>query len=178
MERRRRGRRTAVVVAAVLCAGAGVAGCSSSSRPVGSPASSAAAAAQSALASGASQLASAAGGLASAAASAIASARAAASSALAGVKGGLDAREDVTIGEVVTGSDDRTDAPLTITNHQSTPGRYTIEVDFKDQSGKLLDAVVVSVPELAPGATTDAAARSHRELSGPVTAEVGAALRY
>ncbi|GAA2227009.1 MULTISPECIES: hypothetical protein [Kitasatospora] len=157
--------------AAVLCAGGGLAGCASSGKPPASPASSAVSAAQSALASAAS-------GLASQAASALASAESAASSALAGVKGGLNATDDVVIGPVVRGTDGTTDAPLTITNHQSKPFRYIIEVDFKDGSGKLLDAVVVNVPEVAPGATADAAARSHREFPGQVTAVVVTALRY
>ncbi|MGK4583562.1 hypothetical protein [Kitasatospora sp. HPMI-4] len=175
---RRRVHRALAAAAAVLTAGAGLAGCASSARPPVSPASSAVSAAQSALASGASQFATAASGLASQAASALASAESAASSALAGVKGGLNATGDVTVGSVVRGSDGTADAPVTVTNHQSKPSRYTIEVDFKDQSGKLLDAVVVNIPELAPGATTEAAARSHRELPGQITAVVGLALRY
>ncbi|MDH6126793.1 hypothetical protein [Kitasatospora sp. GP82] len=180
--KRRQVCRTAAVAAAALLAGAGMSGCSSSGRSAGSAASSAVSAAQSAaqsaLASGASQLSSAAGGLASSVASAIASAQAAASSALASIKGGLDAKEEVTIGTVVTGTDGRSDAPLTIVNHQSESSHYTIEVDFKDQSGQLVDAVVVDVPDVAAGATAEATARSDRSLPSPVTAVVSTALRY
>ncbi|MDH6131872.1 type IV secretory pathway TrbL component [Kitasatospora sp. MAA4] len=175
----------------------GAAGCSSSTTvKVSSAASSAAAAAQSlasqaqsaaqSLASEAasagqsiaSQGASAAGGLGSAAASAASSAAAAASSALASIQGGLDATGDVTLGEVSAGADGRSDVTVFVTNHQTSANHYTVQVDFKDASGSLLDATVVTVPSLAAGQTADVTARSNRTLSGTVKASVGAALRY
>ena len=164
--------RLSAAAAAVLL----LAGCSSGSNPT-SAASSAVAAARSA----ASALASAAGGLGSAAASAagdLGSAASAASSAFAGIKGGVDAKSDVQLGTVVTASDGRADVPLTITNHGSKNYRYTVQINFEDQSGSLLDVVVVTAPEVARGSSTQSTARSHRTLSGTVTATVGAALRY
>ncbi|AUG77008.1 hypothetical protein CFP65_2156 [Kitasatospora sp. MMS16-BH015] len=187
--------RRPTVAAAVALAGAALllTGCSSgSSGNAGSAVSSAAAAAQSA----ASAAASAANGLASSAASAAAgaqsavaslaggaesaaaSAQSAAASALAGVKDGVDAKADVTLGPVVTGSDGRSDAPVTVTNHATKGYRYSIEVTFKDSSGSVVDAVVVTVPEVAPAAVAQASARSNRTLDGTVTATLGAAVRY
>ncbi|MEU5049160.1 hypothetical protein [Streptomyces sp. NPDC021096] len=111
-------------------------------------------------------------------ASAVAAAEAAATSALANVKGGLDAKADVALGSVTIGSDGRAEVPVNVTNHDSKPRRYTIVVDFKDQSGNLLDVAVLEVPQVAAGGTAQATARSNRDLTGTVTTEVRNALRY
>ncbi|RKN60018.1 hypothetical protein D7231_33615 [Streptomyces klenkii] len=162
--------RCALAALAIMLGGAGLTGCSSN-KPAGSPASSAASAAR----SGASAVASAAG---SAAASVAASAEAAAEAALANVKGGLNATADVTLGTTATGSNGRVEVPVNVTNHDAKPRHYTILIDFRDQSGNLLDAIVLEVPETAAGATSHATARSNRDLAGTVTAEVRRALRY
>ncbi|NEA59529.1 hypothetical protein G3I60_36555 [Streptomyces sp. SID13666] len=162
--------RCAAAALAVMLGWAGLTGCSSDS-PASAPASSAA----SAVRSGASSAASAAS---SAAASAAASAQAAASSALENVKGGLDAKADVTLGPLTTGSDGRTDVPVKVTNHDAKSRRYTGLVNFKNQSGTVVDVSALNVPEVAAGATADATARSNRTLTGTVTAEVLSALRY
>ncbi|GAA0701522.1 hypothetical protein GCM10010193_65480 [Kitasatospora atroaurantiaca] len=94
------------------------------------------------------------------------------------MKGGLDAKGDVALGTVVTGSDGRADVPVTVTNHASQGYQYTVQVNFDDPSGNLLDTVVISVPEVAAGGTAQATASSHRKLAGTVTAAVGNALRY
>ncbi|MDH6574941.1 hypothetical protein [Kitasatospora sp. MAP5-34] len=156
---------SAGTVAAVLL----LAGCSSSGNPT-SAASSALAAAR----SGASALASAANGLGSA----VASAESAASSAFASIKGGLDAKTDIELGTVVTGSDGRSDVPITVTNHGTQSYRYTVQINFDDQSGNLVDTVIVNVPEVVAAGTAQAAARSNRNLPSPVTAKVGNAVRY
>lgn len=181
-------RRTRRVLApAVLLVGAallGTAGCSSSSsnkvssevsaaESLASRGAGAANSIASQAASGASALSSLAGGLSSSAASA----EAAASSAMAKVKG-LDASGDVKLGSVSTGSDGHTDVPLTVTNHQTQAQQYTIQVDFKDSTGKLLDVAVVSVPSVAAGQSAQATARSTHTLSGTVTASVANAVRY
>ncbi|WP_441246313.1 hypothetical protein [Kitasatospora sp. McL0602] len=161
-------RRTASAVA-LATAAALLSGCSS-----GSSASSAVSSAAAVVNSGASALASAANGVSSAAASA----QSAAASALAGVTDGVDAKADVMLGAVTTASDGRSEVPVTVTNHGSKAYRYSVEVTFEDSSGKALDVVVLSVPETAASATAQATARSNRNLSGTVTAKVGAALRY
>ncbi|MFD6556066.1 hypothetical protein [Streptomyces sp. NPDC058398] len=171
---KRQTNRSAVVGVAVMLGWAGLTGCSSDDSS-SSPASSAA----SVVRSGASDLASAASSAAaSAVTSAAASASAAASSALEGVKGGLDAKSDVTLGSVSTGSDGKAEVPVTVTNHDSKSRSYTIVVNFKDQSGNLLDVAVLDVSDVAAGKTAHATARSNRDLTGTVTTEVGNALRY
>lgn len=166
--------RCAVVGIAVMLGWAALTGCSSDKSP-SSPASSAA----SAVKSGASDLASAASSAAASAVTAGASsAEAAASSALEDVKGGLDAKSDVILGSVATGSNNKAEVPVTVTNHDSKSRSYTIVVNFKDQSGNLLDVAVVEVADVAAGKTTHATAKSNRDLTGTVTAEVSNALRY
>ncbi len=150
---------------------AGTTGCSSNESS-NSPAASAARSGASAVASAASSAA------ASAVASAVAAAEAAATSALANVKGGLNAKEDVALGSVTIGSVSRAEVPVNVTNHDSKPRRYTIVVDFKDQSGNLLDVAVLEVPQVAAGGTATATARSNRDLTGSVITEVRNALRY
>ncbi|MFD8319085.1 hypothetical protein ACFVZ3_40795 [Kitasatospora purpeofusca] len=182
---RRPGRAVAAVVGAALLGGAALAGCSSSSS-AGSAVSSAAgqvgsgiAGAASAAASAASSaLASAAGGLSSSLASAASSAQAAASSALAGVKGGLDAKADVSAG-AVSFTDGKAQTTLTVTNHESQgSARYVVQVNFTDDSGNVLDATAVTVPDVEAGKSTDVKAVSNRDLSGSVKAVVANAVRY
>ncbi|MFD8755233.1 FxLYD domain-containing protein [Kitasatospora sp. NPDC059577] len=191
--RRRRHAVAGVLTAALVGIGA-LAGCSSgqSASSVASQAASAVAKGASAAASAASALASAAGGAGSAlasvaggAGSALASAEAraseavsSASSAVAGIKGGLDAKGDVTVGAVTTGTDNKEQVQLTVTNHGQQTYRYVIQVNFTDESGKVVDATAVTVPDLAAGQSVQAAARSNRELSGTVKAEVANAIRY
>ncbi|MET8627556.1 hypothetical protein ABZW30_28050 [Kitasatospora sp. NPDC004669] len=179
----RRRRAVAGVSAAVVVGAVALAGCSSGTSP-GSAASQAASAVQkaaSAAASAASALASAAGGAGAAIASAEARASAAvsaASSAVAGIKGGLDAKGDVTVGAVTTGTDGKTLAQLTVTNHGQQSYRYVIQVNFTDENGKLLDATAVTVPDVAVGQGIQATARSNLSLSGTVKAEVANAVRF
>ncbi|MER7754312.1 FxLYD domain-containing protein [Kitasatospora sp. NPDC097643] len=180
---RRQHRLAAGVLAAAVAGATALAGCSSGSTP-SSVASSAAAAVSkgaSAAASVASALASAAGGIGSAISSAEAQASAAvsaASSAVAGIKGGLDAKGDVTAGAVTTGSDGKAQVELTVTNHAQQSYRYVIQVNFTDGSGKVLDATAVTVPDVAAGQSAQATARSNRDLTGTVKAEVANAVRY
>ncbi|GAA1972417.1 hypothetical protein [Kitasatospora viridis] len=177
----------AVATGAALSLGLALAGCSSSSSSKAtSAASSAASAAQSALSSiggqVASQAASAASSALSAAASfgssAVASAQSAASSAFASATGGLDATGDVSLGTVATGSDGKAQVPVTVTNQQSDAKRYTVQVDFKDQNGSLLDTVVLNVGPVPAGQSANATATGNRSLSGTVNASVERAVRY
>ncbi|MBV2153785.1 hypothetical protein RZ50_013115 [Kitasatospora sp. SUK 42] len=148
-------------------------------------AASAAASAASAASALASAIGGAIGGAAGGAASALASiearaseAASAASSAVAGIKGGLDAKADVAVGAVTTGSDGRAQAQLTVTNHGQQSYRYVIQVNFTDGSGGVLDAVAVTVQDVAVGHSVQATARSNRSLPGGTGAEVANAVRY
>ncbi|MFE6053547.1 FxLYD domain-containing protein [Kitasatospora sp. NPDC056446] len=180
---RHRYRAVAGVLAAALAGAVALAGCSSG-KSASSVASEAAAAVEkgaSAAASAASALASAAGGAGAAIASAEAQASAAvsaASSAVSGIKGGLDAKADVSLGEVTTGSDGKAQVQLTVTNHGQQSYRYVVQLDFTDGSGKVLDATAVTVQDVAAGQSAQATAHSNRDLSGTVKAEVANAVRY
>ncbi|MGW3041822.1 FxLYD domain-containing protein [Kitasatospora sp. NPDC001159] len=180
---RPRHRAVAGVLAAAVVGGVALAGCSSGTSASGtaSQAASAVQKAASAAASAASALASAAGGAGAAIASAEAQASAAvsaASSAVAGIKGGLDGKGDVTVGAVTAGTDGKTLAQLTVTNHGQQSYRYVIQVNFTDENGKLLDATAVTVPDVAVGQSVQATARSNLNLSGTVKAAVANAVRF
>ncbi|MFE7525139.1 FxLYD domain-containing protein [Kitasatospora sp. NPDC057542] len=176
-------RAVAGVLAAVVAGAAALGGCSSG-KSAQSVASSAAAAVEkgaSAAASAASALASVAGGAGAAIASAQAQASAAvsaASSAVAGIKGGLDAKADITTGAVTTGSDGKPQVSLTVTNHGQQSYRYVIQLNFTDESGKVVDATAVTVQDVAPGQSAQATAHANRDLSGTVKAEVANAVRF
>ncbi|WP_344335815.1 FxLYD domain-containing protein, partial [Kitasatospora putterlickiae] len=105
------------------------------------------------------------------------SAQAAASSAIAGVKGGLDAKGDVAVGAVAF-VDDKAEVTLTVTNHGQQNSRYVIQVNFTDDSGNVLDVAAVTLPDVAVGQSAEAKARSNRDLTGSVKAEVANAVRY
>ncbi|MFB6892658.1 FxLYD domain-containing protein [Kitasatospora sp. NPDC056327] len=181
---RRPRRAAAAVLGAALLGGAALAGCSSDANP-GSAVSSAAAQAGSGIAGAASAaasaassaLASAAGGVSSALASVASSAQAAASSAIADVKGGLDAKGDVTAGAVSI-ADGKAEVTLTVTNHEQESNQYVVQVNFTDDSGNVLDATAVKVPDLAAGQSTEVKARSNRDLTGSVKAVIANAVRY
>ncbi|MFD8423690.1 hypothetical protein [Streptomyces sp. NPDC059466] len=137
----------------------------------------------------ASQAASAAASLASAASSVLASATAGAGNSLASATAeagrrfdeftsGLDAKDEVTVGDRVrTDSDGRSTVGITATNPTSTSRTYIVQVDFRDQDGKLLDTVVVKVDDVPADGSKDATARSTRSLSGAVGSDVARAVR-
>lgn len=93
------------------------------------------------------------------------------------VKDGVNATGDVKAGQ--TGPDgDRTVAEITATNPQDKTADYTVMVNFRDGEGNLLDAVVLSIDGVEPGASKSGTARSNRTLSGATTAEIAQALRH
>ncbi|OPF83079.1 hypothetical protein VT50_0204985 [Streptomyces antioxidans] len=112
------------------------------------------------------------------ASAAIASARASAQAELDKIKGGSQAKREVKVGRVSRDGAGRAVAPLTVTNAGKHPAGYAIEINFRDASGDLVDAVVLRLPKVAPNQPTPATARSHRKLTGRITANVGTALRY
>lgn len=75
-------------------------------------------------------------------------------------------------------SDGKAEVPLTVTNHGQQSDRYVIQVNFTDGSGNVLDATVVTVEDVAAGQSAQATAKSNRDLSGTVKAEVANAIRY
>jgi hypothetical protein len=126
----------------------------------------------------ASKAASAAASLASQAGDALASATAEAGRKLDEFKNGVNAKGDVKVGGVTPGSEGRSTAKVTVTNSASSTKTYAVQVDFRDPGGNLLDTVVVTVGDVAAGASKDATARSTRTLSGDVRADVARAVRH
>ncbi|MFE0580022.1 hypothetical protein [Streptomyces sp. PCS3-D2] len=161
-----RGAAGMVLAAAVL----GAAGCSGGD---GSP-SGAVSSAASAVRSAGEAVSSA----ASEAAKAAESAAAVAKDKLAEVKNGADAKDQVSLGTVSTDADGYTTVPVTVRNTDDGAKSFAVQVEFKDASGNLVDTVVVTVSDVAGKDTGEGTARSTHKLSGTVTAQTGAALRY
>lgn len=154
---RRAGPGSAAVVL-LLALGACLAGCSDGTSP--------------------SDVASAASSLASEAGDSLASATAEAGRRFNEFKNGLDAKDEVKLGDRVTiDSAGRATVKATATNPTSAAKTYAIQVDFRDKGGNLLDTVVVTLNDVPAGAAKDATARSTRTLSGDVTADVARAVR-
>ncbi|MDT9699381.1 FxLYD domain-containing protein [Streptomyces sp. P17] len=151
----------AALVAAVLAAGAS--GCSDDDNGAASDAASKAASAASSLASRGSD--------------AVASATAKAGEALDSIKGGIDAKDEVELGKPGT-DDGRTTVTVTARNTSDDTQSFAVQVEFRDEDGKLVDVVVVTVSDVAANSSGTGTARSTHELSGSVKAEVGTALRY
>lgn len=150
------------VVALALTGVTGLTGCSDDGTP-----SSVASKAASAVESVGSQ-----------AASAVSSATAEAGRRLDEVKNGVDAKDAVKLGAPATDSAGRSTVEITADNTADSAKSFAVQVEFKDAGGNLLDTVVVTVSDVAAGKSGKATARSNRELSGEVKAEVGRALRY
>ena len=163
-------RRGAVRVAAAVTLGltglAGLTGCSEDSTPT-SVASKAASAVASIGASIGAQ-----------ATGAIASATAEAGRRLDDVKNGVDAKDAVRLGTPTTDSAGRSTVEVTADNTADSAKSFAVQVEFKDESGNLLDTVVVTVSDVPAHKSATATARSNRKLSGGVKASVGTALRY
>ncbi|GHA90253.1 hypothetical protein ACIQRS_13100 [Streptomyces termitum] len=97
---------------------------------------------------------------------------------LSEIKDGVDARDEVKLGDAATDADGRTTVPLTVRNTDGSTRSFAVQVEFKDGDGKLLDTVVVTVSDVPGGQSKDGTARSTHKLSGTVTPSVGTALRY
>ncbi|MFD8675321.1 hypothetical protein ACFV1A_19805 [Streptomyces seoulensis] len=156
------GTRRAAGTALMVALGIAVTGCSDGNSPSGQ----------------ASKAASAASSLASRASGTVASATAEARRKLDQVKGGVDAKKDVSVGNVTTGMDGVPTAEVSAKNTTGEKKSFTVQVNFRDGKGDLQDTVIVNIDDVAAGATGRATARSHRELSGDIRVDVGTALRH
>ncbi|QOV36971.1 hypothetical protein IM697_00385 [Streptomyces ferrugineus] len=115
---------------------------------------------------------------ASKAASAFASATAEAGRQLDDIKGGIDAKDAVRLGDPTTASDGRAEVEVTAANTTDATRSFAVQINFRDENGNLLDATVVTVSDVAAGETGKDTARSTRDLGGDVRAEVARAVRY
>lgn len=116
--------------------------------------------------------------VASAARSAASEATAAAGRQLDEIKGGIDAKGAVELGTPATDSGGRAAVEVTVHNTAGSAKSFAVQVDFTDASGNALDAVVVTVSDVAAGKSGTGTARSNRKLSGEVKAEVARAVRF
>ncbi|MGW6136976.1 hypothetical protein ACWFRM_30640 [Streptomyces sp. NPDC055144] len=107
----------------------------------------------------------------------VASATAKAQQELDRIKGGVNAKGDIALGDV-TKDGDRLTVPVTATNSSGSQASYAVQVNFRDSSGNLLDMVVVTVDDVDNGKSKKATARSNRNLTGDVKVDVGRALRH
>ncbi|WAZ22990.1 FxLYD domain-containing protein [Streptomyces cinnabarinus] len=92
------------------------------------------------------------------------------------IKNGVDAKDAVTLGDPVT--DGRATVPVTVENTADSAKSFAVQVDFTDSGGNRLDVVVVTISDVQPGESKEATARSNRDLTGEVKAEVARAVRY
>ncbi|WP_432194383.1 FxLYD domain-containing protein [Streptomyces sp. bgisy027] len=116
--------------------------------------------------------------VASRAASAFASATAEAGRRFEDIKGGIDAKSSVQLGDTTTDSDGRASVEVTAENTTDSTKSFAVQINFKDQDGNLLDASVVTVSDVPANQSGKGTARSTRDLSGDVRAEVERAVRY
>ncbi|MDN3023561.1 hypothetical protein [Streptomyces sp. S.PB5] len=150
-------RAPAAAAAAVLTALAGLTGCSDDDTPA--------------------SVASKAASLASQGADVFASATAEVGERFDDIKNGVDVKDDVKVG-TPTSTGGRAEVEVTAANTGDSQKSFLVQVDFTDGDGNFLDAVAVTVSDVAAGASGTATARSNRDLSGEVKAEVGRAVRY
>ncbi|MEV7499083.1 hypothetical protein [Streptomyces sp. NPDC093018] len=122
--------------------------------------------------------ASAAASLASRGGDALASASAEAGRRLDEAKGGLNAKEQVSLGAVTLDGDGRATTTVTARNTASAAKSFAVQVNFTDGGGNLLDVVVLMVKNVPAHGSGHGTARGNRRLHGEVRANVGTALRY
>ncbi|CAL2064192.1 MULTISPECIES: hypothetical protein [Streptomyces] len=158
------GRGAAGAVLALVMVSA--AGCGNGSQNSPTPAEQAASAA------------SAAASLASRGGDALASASAEAGRRLDEAKGGLNAKDQVSLGAVTLDGDGRATTTVTARNTASAAKSFAVQVNFTDGGGNLLDVVVLMVKNVAAHGSGHGTARGNRRLHGEVRANVGTALRY
>ncbi|MDQ1017741.1 hypothetical protein [Streptomyces afghaniensis] len=120
------------------------------------------------------------GSFASQASEAVESATAEAGRRLDDIRGGIDVKGDVKAGRPTVGSDGRARAEVTVTNTDDSERSFAVQVDFTDAGGRLTDTVIVTVNHVQAGdtATATATARSTHDLAGQVRAQVARAVRY
>jgi hypothetical protein len=116
-------------------------------------------------------------GAASKAAEAVASATAEAQKKVDEFRSGTEAKGDVRLGDV-TKDDGRATVPVTVTNKASSTKSYVVLIAFKDSGGNRIDTVALNVNDVGGGSSKKADARSHRSLSGSISADILRALRH
>lgn len=94
------------------------------------------------------------------------------------IKNGVDADNDVKVGPVRIDGDGRATAEVTATNTGDSSADFLIQVEFRKPDNDLVDTVVMTIDNVAPGETGTGTARSNFDLDADVTASVPRALRH
>lgn len=82
---------------------------------------------------------------------------------LEGVQGRGNAVKDVSVtGQPVSKSEEFRIALVRVTNHTDKAAFYAVKVEFVDASGKVLDSVVLGLPDVPPGRTVSQLANSRK----------------
>ncbi|WTW92400.1 hypothetical protein OG216_03010 [Streptomycetaceae bacterium NBC_01309] len=93
-------------------------------------------------------------------------------------KNGVDAKNQVQVGQTAKDPDGRVSTPVTVTNTGDKEADFLIQIEFRDTSGDLVDTIVMNIDNVAPGQQGDGTARSNLKPSEDVTAQVARALRH
>jgi Flp pilus assembly protein TadD len=94
------------------------------------------------------------------------------------IRDGIVATDDAEVRETSIDDSGRAVAKIAVTNNGDETDSYTVQVNFHDKDGDLVDSVLVTVSSLEPGETAQATARSHRDLPARTTADVVMAVRH
>ncbi|WNO76043.1 MULTISPECIES: hypothetical protein [unclassified Streptomyces] len=95
------------------------------------------------------------------------------------VKGGGNARADVTLrGKPVAETGGLRAVIVNITNSTDEEASYAVQVDFRDSSGKVVESRVVGAQDLAPGKSAQPLAISRKPADLNLTPTVAKAQRY
>jgi hypothetical protein len=108
---------------------------------------------------------------------ALASVSASAAAKLDEIKGGLDATSDASVGQPQADGD-RTKAEVTVDNKTGKTVDYTVLVEFRNDAGNLLDAVVLNIDQVGAGKQAKSTARSHYKLTAATRADIARAIRH
>lgn len=93
-------------------------------------------------------------------------------------KNGVDAKNQVQVGQTAKDPDGRVSTPVTVTNTGDKEADFLIQIEFRDTSGDLVDTIVMNIDNVAPGQEGDGTARSNLKPSEDVTGQVARALRH
>ncbi|MCF2532039.1 hypothetical protein [Yinghuangia soli] len=94
------------------------------------------------------------------------------------IKDGVDAKPDTRVGTAETRPDGRMAVPLTVENTGNDTVDFLVLVEFRNQAGEFVDAVLVRIEDVPAGQEGKATAVSRVKLSPEATAAVSRALRH
>lgn len=94
------------------------------------------------------------------------------------IRDGVDAKPDTRAGEAVRRDDGRITVPVTVENTGKEVADFLILVEYRNPSGGLADAVLVTIEDVPPGQTASATANSRVSLLQGTTASVTRSLRH